>query len=135
MSYVMVPVPEEIKDQVMAVIGQLAFSDAMTKWEPDVLVGFVEQASEPERAIISELVEASEQVNNPTRRMLGTKLELSDTELDAHITELNRRSGDSGNPWLVMVTKAHEAEQTYSNEIISLPRQVAEIIRNATAEP
>lgn len=130
MSYVMVPVPAEIKDQVMAVIGQLAFADALANWDSEALREFLAEVSEEERALIDQLVEAAGLGRRLVRHQLADSLDVSDHELDATIIELNRRAGASGNPWLIMVTRGEEAEASPEVETIYIVATVAETIRS-----
>ena len=132
MSYVMMPVPEEIVDRVMATIGEIAFREALSNWDADTLVDFYQQASVPERSIIDQLVEASAGSTRLSRRALATQLGFSEPELDGHVTELNRRASEAGQPWLVMVARSDADDLTPSSETMYLLQKVADIIRDVS---
>lgn len=131
MSYVMVPVPEEVRDQVMAVIGQLAFADALSEWDADALLQFVAELSEQEREIIDVLMEASAKNQRLSRRQVEAELEMSADDLEDSIIALNRKVATTGNPWLILVSKGEEDDGTPSSDAVYLPRKVCEIIRSA----
>lgn len=108
MEYVMVPVPEELRSEIMGVIGEIAFREALSNWDTDALTTFYREASESEKDLIDRLVDASRTSTRRSRRALAVDLGLTESELDVQATEVNQRAAAEGNPWLIMSSKSSD---------------------------
>lgn len=135
MPYVMVPVPEEHEQEVMQEILQLSLRESLNAWDPAKLVPFVAGLDEVDRSLVTTLAEATSRGQRLTRAQVAGRLGLELTRLTEVVEDLNRRSNELSQPYLVLTAPGEGADDDVASQVLLTTRVAAEIILDGLGEP
>lgn len=102
LTFVMVPVPEELEDAIQHRLFQLVLADAVDRWELPDLEQFWAETSEDEARLLSALIPGPGDADAPGLAELAEKLEMSEDEVEGLIDSVNVRAMEAGPRSLVL---------------------------------
>lgn len=102
MNYVMVPVPEELRKQIMVFITQLTFHDTWVNWDPELLDEILGALDEDESALMDLLIMDYEQGTARTADQLARALGCTIERLSELRSSINERCDNHHKPPLVV---------------------------------
>lgn len=135
MPYVMVPVPEEHEQEVMQQILQLSLRESLNAWDPAVLVPFVRELAAVDRSLVDALADATSSGLRLTRAQVATRLGMDLGELTARADDLNRRSNDLGQPYLVLTAPGEGPDDDLASQVLLVTKVAADLILGGVEDP
>jgi hypothetical protein len=103
MSWVMVPVPEELAEEVHVLLMQLMFRARMPDWDLESLAAHAEQLDDDALAVVTTVARASRTVGNIDAEDMARSLDIAERELLGLVRELNETRKRPSPPELVFV--------------------------------
>lgn len=135
MPYVMVPVPEEHEQEFMQQILQISLRESLNAWDPAVLVPFLDSLEPEARALVTTLAQASARGQRLTRSQVGVVLELPLVRLSALVDDINLRSNDLSQPYLVLTAPGEGPDDDEAGQVLLTTKVAADIILAWLEEP
>mgnify|MGYP005616239381 CR=1 FL=1 len=135
MPYVMVPVPEEHEQEFMSELMQFSLRESLNAWDRDVLGPFVDGLVDHDRTLVSALAQATERGQRLTRTQVCTLLGLDLPQVSVLVDDLNRRSNDLSQPYLVLTGPAVSADGGEADQVLLVTKSAAAIVLARLEEP
>jgi hypothetical protein len=133
MEYVMVPVPEEIVDEVRAFLAWDVSGNTATPDNPEAIVGIYESSDAVVRAVLSTVAAASLDGFRPPLREVAETAGVNIHELIGVLADMNHRLRDAGGPMAaIMMRPDHrprpDGVTEWEHRVMHMPDPLAKLV-------
>lgn len=135
LTFVMVPVPEELEEAIQHRLFQLVLADAVDRWELPDLEQFYAGSSEDEARLLAALIPGPGDAEAPGLADLAEKLEMSEDEIEALIDSVNGRAMEAGPPSLVLEVPGVKVGNHEQLPTLVVPRKASAMLAEIIDRP
>lgn len=128
MPYVMVPVPEEHEQELMAEVLRMSLRKSLGEWEVEPLRAVFEESEPTARALITVLARASNDKRTLSRKQIAEATGAASADLVGLSDQVNARCITRKMPYLILTAPEKDVGGAATGEVLVIGSVAAQLL-------